>query len=183
MAESMPNPEAPKVTGRKFKRVTTSYNPSGSSNRLSPTITIHKTGRSVTSTEATALIMTNMNKFPGVTRENMKHWFAADPDTGEIGMYLTTGSEPGVMKGRDWGNELGLHLGGVFKEFPQLRPNTKIQCDFEFDKDPDGQGCFTFNIFAGLARRREPVEGGRPEPPKKRRRRKKGEGQGGQSPT
>lgn len=179
----MPNPEAPKGSGRKFRRVTTTYIVSGGANRLAPTITIHKTGRSVTSTEATGLIMENIGKFAGVTRENMKHWFGADPDSGDVAMYLTTGGDAGVMKGRDWGNELGVHLGGVFKEHPRLRPNTRIQCDFELDEDHEGLPCFTFNIYAGLAKKRESVEGGRQEPPKKRRRRKKGEGQGGPSPT
>ncbi|HYF78769.1 MAG TPA: hypothetical protein VD973_16670 [Symbiobacteriaceae bacterium] len=135
-----------------------------------------KSGNTRTNVEGTEVVLSNLHHFPGgVTRDNMKYWVGADPETESIAIYMEADG-PNLMKPRDWGVNLGFHVGGVYLKYPKMRPSTKLQCDFKFDRDRQGRPCFTFNLAQGLAKKRMGIAGGRPEPEKKvRRRRRKGE--------
>lgn len=174
--ESMGASRVPNASGRTFNKVTAEFNPSGGARREPAKIQVEPTGNAKSNTELTEFIMKNLSKFSGVTRENMKSSFGADEETGDIALYLAARGAY-LHKIRDWGAVLGFHLGSVFRQYPGLRPGTTIECDVELDADAEGKACFVFNVYQGLAKKAEPVPGGRPQPEPKIRRKKKAEPQ------
>jgi hypothetical protein len=165
--------QEPKSNGINFQRAS-AYKVS-TVNRHSAQVETTRSGRTRTTVEGTEVVLANLSKFPGVTRENMQYWVGADPATETIALYLEADGTD-LMKPRDWDTILGFHVGGVYQDHPQLRPNTTLQCDFKFATDAAGKPCFTFNLKAGLPKKRMGIAGGRPEPENKiRRRLKKGE--------
>jgi hypothetical protein len=166
----------PENNGLNFERVG-SYKVT-KAKRAPAQVETEKSGSTRTNVEATELILSNLHHFLGVTRDNMKYWVGADPITEAVALYFEAAGVD-LMKPRDWETNLGFHIGGVYEQYPQMRPSTKLQCDLKLDRDKLGRPCFTFNLREGLAKKRQGIAGGRPAPEKKvRRRRRKGESPG-----
>ena len=141
--------------------VNTSFTVAGGSKRAPALISVKPSGYAFTDLEGTLLFATYLST-EGISRENLKVYYGANPNTGFIGIYIDrTGLHPGAMAVRDGDTVLYFHLGGVFKEYSNLRPTGNVECGITFGKDAKGVPCFVFNILKGVAKRsrRKPKDG------------------------
>lgn len=141
--------------------VNTSFTVAGGSNRAPALISVKPSGYAFTDLEGTLLFARYLST-EGISRENLHVYFGANPKTGFIGIYIDKlGLHPGSMAARDSGNVLYFHLGGVLKEYSNLRPTGNVECGLTLGKDAQGVPCFVFNILKGVAKRsrRKPKDG------------------------
>jgi|GEM_PF-6816772 len=141
--------------------VNTGYTVAGGTNRAPAMVSVKPSGYAYTDLEATLLFARYLSA-EGISRENLKFYYGANPNTGFIGIYVDRlGLHPGAMAVRDKGHIIYFHLGGVFKEHSHLRPSGNVECGLTFGKDTKGVPCFVFNILKGVAKRsrRKPKDG------------------------
>lgn len=157
----------PQVNSFDLTPVTTSHVVAGGTNRNPAWVTVKPSGYTYTDLEGTLLFGRLLSKL-GVTRENLKLCYGANPVTGMVGIYVDQkGEHPGAMQVRDTGNVIRLHLGGVFKEHSHLRPSATVECGLSLGQDGQGNLCLVFNILKGSAKvsRRKPKSGAKKTTP------------------
>lgn len=82
--------------------------------------------------------------------------FGVDPERELIAAYViesgAEGAMPVMRSGK--GNVISLHMGGVFADYPLLRPAGKRTCVVMSRLDVEGKPCLIFALQTSLAARR-----------------------------
>jgi hypothetical protein len=151
---SMTVPKSTSVKGRKLKKVTTAYHVQGGAAREPASVTIWKSGRSITNVEGGELLIALVT----AAGQDPKRFLLSpgvDSENSVVGVAVVPSGVAGAITARPVGDErnIVLHLGGVFKEYPQLRPVGKRQYMVAVEPDEDGVMCLMIDLKSGIMKR------------------------------
>jgi|GEM_PF-6256847 len=127
------NAETRVLGGVTYKRIGDSFDPSTSTRRDDANFTVSNTGYAVSNTECAELADTLAAK-AGITERDYHVIFGADDVGGTVSMEIVDSATPGAqqIKRRDDGRTFSIHLGGVFRQYPKLRPaSAKRACSVQ----------------------------------------------------
>ncbi len=142
MAES--NSEKPK-SAKKFKRVTKSFNTAGGARRGEPKMTASPTGAMRSNSEGKDLVMNWVREHNG-NPHNFQLTFGGDEEAGQLALYLPREGDTGMMKVSIYDNSISFHAGAAFKDMPDLRPVTKVDCLIHPDVDDEDVPCLIVQV-------------------------------------
>jgi hypothetical protein len=150
MTVPVPNPGK----GRKLKKVTTSYQVQGGANKEPAGITIWKSGRALTNVDCADLLIPLVKQAGGDSNRFMVD-FGVDKENQVIGVSIASPNTPGAMPAQPSGHEktISFHLGGVFKDYPDLRPVGKRQYMVSLEPDDEGTMCLMIHLKSGVMKR------------------------------
>lgn len=151
----MANPADGSVpSGRNFKPVRTSYDiHTGNRSKVEGGI-VHPSGRTLLNVKGTE-IADSLALEAGLNLERYNVTFQADQENSLVAVYVTSEVGPGVMPARRStdGRSVTIHLGGVFKENPKMRPVGKRDCQVWREVDPAGQPYMVISLGTALGTR------------------------------
>lgn len=152
--------ENPAPKKKSFKMVTSSYKVAGEALRDDPSVRIHPSGYSVANRGGSDLL----DKVANTTEQNYLVKYGVDVETDTIAVYLGNTNETGLMRIRrlqgKGGSRIAFHLGGVWKEYPHLRPASKGDYAVRYDTDADGVPCLEIAMQAPLNKRKGSADPG-----------------------
>lgn len=144
----------PGTTKKKFQMVTTSHTVAGGALRDDPSVTIHPSGRAVANRGGTD----TMDQVAGTADETYLVKFGVDLETQTIGVFMGAANEKGLMRIRRYhgkgGSRISFHMGGVWKEYPDLQPQSKGDYLVYFETDAEGVPYMEINLQSVLTRRK-----------------------------
>lgn len=139
---------------KKFQMVTSTYKVSGEALRDDPSITVYPTGRGVCNRGATEI----MDGVANTSADSYLVKFGVDEETRTLAVYIASSQDKGAMRIRRYsgkgGTRISFHMGGVFKEYPKLRPSSSMDYLVAVDTDDDGTPYMEIGIQAGLEGRK-----------------------------
>lgn len=139
---------------KKFQMVTTSHQVSGGALRDDPSVTVHPSGRVVANRGGTDI----MDRVADTPDSSYLVKFGVDTETKCIAVFVGNTNEKGLMRVRRYtgngGSRISFHMGGVWKEHPDLRPPSKGDYLVKYDTDANGVPFMEINMQALLTKRR-----------------------------
>jgi hypothetical protein len=129
-----------------------SYNVAGGARRDEAKMTVSPTGAIRSNTEGKQIAV-NFAKVQGQNPDDFQFGFGGNVAAGQLALYAPKPGDTGLMKVSIYKHAIGCHAGAAFKEFPQLRPTTTVDCHVEESTDADGVPCLVVHVLAGAPTR------------------------------
>jgi hypothetical protein len=150
----MSNPINPNPEGRQFKAVKRSYDIQTDSRAKAQGGKIHPSGRFPLNVKGTG-ILDRLAVDAGQSVERFNVYYEADDVNDLVAVYIATEVREGVMAARRDadGRTVTLHLGGVFAEYPTMRPVSKRDCEVWRETDAKGRPCMVISLKTALSTR------------------------------
>ncbi|HEY3363508.1 MAG TPA: hypothetical protein VGK74_00375 [Symbiobacteriaceae bacterium] len=143
----------PVPDGIKFDMVEETHVISGGANRSEAALVVKVSGHSRSNTETKDRVI-ELVEAAAVNREKFRLSYGVNKDLGVIALYIASWETKGAMPVRVFPNGLSFHIGGVFRKYPSLRPNTTVEPEITATTDADGRRCLAFNILAALPKQK-----------------------------
>jgi len=137
-----------------FKRVTRKYDVKNGARTKAAHVVVRVTGLTRASLLATRLA-DHLAVEAGLDPERYHLYFEADEKLGIVGGFACDATEPGAMPVRrsDDGKSISFHLGGVFEDYPDLRPSGRRNCAVTRSVDQKGRPYLLIALGTSLSTR------------------------------
>jgi hypothetical protein len=149
----MATDKTPTTVTRSMIPVLTTLPVAGGAQRDPQGATTYPSGRTVLNSNAFDMWF-KLVKAAGLDHETVKARFAIDVVNAIVGVYPTAGGVEGATQVRQYdATTTSLHLGGVFKAYPELSPKGKRQVTVGIETDTDGQSFLSIDLQTPMIKR------------------------------
>lgn len=139
-------------SGPNFRPVIKTISVSGGARRDASGSTVNPSGLTPLNMNG-SLIWMDLVKAAGLTLKESGAFFEADPDLQMVSATPLAPGTPGIMPVRVNESVVTMHLGGVFEEYPQLRPTGRRAVTVTRGKDSQGRDCVVFLLGQAMTKR------------------------------
>ncbi|MFZ5825498.1 MAG: hypothetical protein ACOY94_14450 [Bacillota bacterium] len=141
----------------------------GDANKVGAYVTVTKHGAVEAPVEPTAMLLQCIRE-RGLAKTRCLLQFKANTDLGQVAAIPIPTKAGTPASGQiNWSRGKGsprasFHIGGVFKDYPELAPIGEVRCQVDIDTAPDGLPMLIIAVKAGVGTQTTSNSGSHPNP-------------------